>query len=586
MSMSEAQNPGREVLLDNERNSCHYLAHIEIFFSCVEILLIVLGIFKVIRISVSFDHYILIITAIVNMIVGLMMFIFPDRFRAMKYVLMAFLLLNVAVLDATFSYSCVGFVLVPAIASTRFYNRKMTFFVILSTVVILFLSSLLCYSLAEIQGLDLMQEMLDIDWTDFGEVIKINFLLKVLILLVPLLSCYFIAEHGKELIASQAEISVAVGSLETEIRMASGIQNQVLPKNFGIAVPDGVSVYASLKPAKEVGGDFYDFFVVEDKMYFLIGDVSDKGLYAAMYMMNIKNIIHSIALNEPDIENVLNAANRMMCTGNKSMMFVTLFMGCMDLRTRQGYYINAGHSPAIVKKADGSITKLAGEPQVFLGVFPNYRYKKQPFTFGDGDLLYLYTDGVTDALNQNEESFGEERLTEKIVAAKSDPEKVCEEIRKAVEDFAGEKEQFDDMTMLSLSFTAFDFDRTFPCDHVHIHEIADALNADLEKAGASADTIGLIDSALDDILDNIICYAYEDKSNEFGFRYRIRNGELTVVVVDEGVSFDPLSVGEPDLTPQRKVGGLGIYIVKNIMDSFEYVRRENENISILKKKIL
>lgn len=584
--MKNARELTKKLFQENEKKSCYLLTSIVLFFAFIEILVMVLSTFSLIKIDLNYDRYVLTISSIVNIFVGLSIWIIPN-YRVMKYVLLTFLVLNVGTLDSSFSYVALGLVIVPTIISSRFYNKRLTLYVIILTIITLFFSTLASYYAAkQLTEQELSSNIIRLDWSNFKEVIVSNYLIKILLLTVPFSACYVNASNGRDLIHTQANISLQVGNLESEIKTASIIQQQVLPKDYEIVRGDGISLYALMKPAKDVAGDFYDFFRVDDNFYFLVGDVSDKGLYAAMFMMNVKNTIQSIAVNTKNIEDIINKANKLISKGNQALMFVTLWIGCMNLKTKETYFVNAGHNPAFIKKKNNEIIKIENKPQPFIGTFPDYKFKQSKLDFEEGDSIILYTDGVIDASNRNGQSFGEGRFKETIEKSFSTPKELCDNLLTDINKFSSHTELYDDITAFCLSYEKLMYDKYFDIDSKNISIILNDLNTDLKKNNVKDDTINLIDTAMDDLLDNVISYAYKEKlNNKFRFGYQIKNNYLTVIVEDCGVLFNPLKIREADLSKDRAIGGLGIHLIKNIMDTFEYSRNDNKNISILTKKI-
>ena len=198
-----------------------------------------------------------------------------------------------------------------------------------------------------------------------------------------------------------------------EMSMAAGIQENAIPRVFP-PFPDekNVDLYANMQPAREVGGDFYDFyFSGPRKLTFLVADVSDKGVPAALFMMRAKTIIKSIAQTGRPITDVATEANTALCEGNGANMFVTAWIGELDLESGRVTYVNAGHNPPIVLRAgDGSASYLRTRPGLVLGAMPGVKYHSAELVLEPGDILYLYTDGVTEQADPHGELFGEERL--------------------------------------------------------------------------------------------------------------------------------------------------------------------------------
>jgi len=250
-------------------------------------------------------------------------------------------------------------------------------------------------------------------------------------------------------------ISDAEKRIDMELSFAKSIQHSVLPSTFP-AFPDRdeFDLYASMFTAKEVGGDFYDFYLLDDShLAFLIADVSGKGIPAAMFMMNAKSVIKNLAETGLPAAEIFTQANEKLCAANEAEMFVTAWLGVLDLNTGKVKFVNAGHNPPLVKHADDGYEYLRSRPGFVLAGMEGVRYREGEFDLDPGDEIFLYTDGVTEASNPDNELFGEERLAKvlnngKFVNARA----TCNVVGAAVDVFAGKAPQFDDITMLSLKF--------------------------------------------------------------------------------------------------------------------------------------
>ncbi len=248
-------------------------------------------------------------------------------------------------------------------------------------------------------------------------------------------------------------IADAAARIDAELAFAKAIQHSALPsvfppypnhKEFGI--------WAEMVTAKEVGGDFYDFyFVDEDNLAILVADVSGKGIPAAMFMMTAKTLLKSYAESGMGVEAVLTHANNKLCEGNDAGMFVTAWMGFLNIKTGTLTYANAGHNPPVLRHADGSVAYLRSRPGLVLAGMEGIRYRKNELQLTPGDVLYLYTDGVTEATNLNNELYGEDRLLQ-VLQTSADPQALCTQVKADVDAFQGDAPQFDDITMLALAY--------------------------------------------------------------------------------------------------------------------------------------
>ena len=250
-------------------------------------------------------------------------------------------------------------------------------------------------------------------------------------------------------------ISDAEARIDAELAFAKAIQHSAIPTVFP-PYPNRkeFEIWACMYTAKEVGGDFYDFyFVDEDTLAFLIADVSGKGIPAAMFMMQAKTLLKSYAESGMAVAEVLTQANNKLCEGNEAGMFVTVWMGYLNTRTGEVTYANAGHNPPFIRHADGSVEMVKSRPGLVLAGMEGIRYRTNTVQLKPGDLLYLYTDGVTEAADVDNGLYGEIRL-QAVLQQKNvgDVETVCRQVKENVDNFVGDAPQFDDITMLALKY--------------------------------------------------------------------------------------------------------------------------------------
>ncbi|HBL41340.1 MAG TPA: hypothetical protein DDY98_07170 [Ruminococcaceae bacterium] len=249
-------------------------------------------------------------------------------------------------------------------------------------------------------------------------------------------------------------IAEASARIDKELEFAKNIQKSALPSNFStVNNRSDVEIFASMNPAKEVGGDFYDFYFTDkNKLHFLIADVSGKGIPAAMFMMRAKTELKSLTEAALPIHEVFTQGNEDLCEGNDAGMFVTAWQGSIDLNTGLVQFANAGHNPPIVKR-NGEFQYLTGRPGFVLAGMDGVRYKPQEFQLEPGDIVYLYTDGVTEATNSKEELYGEERLLTLLQNNQfENVQELCTAVKADVDAFVGDAPQFDDITMVALRY--------------------------------------------------------------------------------------------------------------------------------------
>jgi len=392
-------------------------------------------------------------------------------------------------------------------------------------------------------------------------------------------------------------ISEAEARIDAELAFAKAIQHSALPSIFP-PYPNRkeFDIWADMYTAKEVGGDFYDFyFVDEDTLAFLVADVSGKGIPAAMFMMTAKTFIKSFAESGMSVEEVLSHANEKLCEGNDANMFVTAWMGFLNTKTGVVSYANAGHNPPLVKHGDGTFAYLKSRPGFVLAGMEGIRYRKNEIQLMPGDTIYLYTDGVTEATNASNELYGEERLLHIMNQnANGTSQNLCEAVKADVDVFVGEAPQFDDITMLCLNYLASGEknrkmkELTIKAIVENMDVVTAFINEQLENADCPMKVQMQIDVAIDEIFGNICHYAYPSGEGEAMVCVEVQEGPRAVVMtfMDSGVPYNPLEKEEPDTTlsaEEREIGGLGIFIVKKTMDEVSYRYENEKNILTVKK---
>ncbi|MBQ6439562.1 MAG: SpoIIE family protein phosphatase [Mogibacterium sp.] len=248
-------------------------------------------------------------------------------------------------------------------------------------------------------------------------------------------------------------IDAAKKRMEQELLLAHNIQDAALPKNFTFA-HNGFELFATMDPAREVGGDFYDFFFVgPDRIALVIADVSDKGVPAALFMMRSKTAIRGLAESGYEPEDIFFRVNNQLCEGNNLNMFVTVWMGIIDLQTGDMKCLNAGHEyPAIMRKG-GEYEILKDKHRLPLGAMKDMTYNSYMLHLDPGDCLYVYTDGIPDAINLSEEEYGLERMLKALnMYRDASMEGLLQGVKADQDEFVGSADQFDDITMLGFRY--------------------------------------------------------------------------------------------------------------------------------------
>jgi sigma-B regulation protein RsbU (phosphoserine phosphatase) len=396
----------------------------------------------------------------------------------------------------------------------------------------------------------------------------------------------------------EAQLTAANERMEDELNIAADIQMSMLPLEFP-AFPsrDEFSIYATLEPAREVGGDFYDMFLIdEDHLCFVVADVSDKGVPAALFMAVSKTLIKSYAVADLSPASILTAVNSELAENNESSMFVTVFLCILNIQTGELTYTNAGHNPPYIKTSDDRLITLNQRHGPVAGAIDGVAYGQSMAQLDSGDYVILFTDGVTEAMSPERELFSEERLEALLEGtAMVTTEHAVNLVFDAVVEHADTADQSDDITVLAVEFQgimgdqANRFDLTIPN---RLEEIASVLT-EFDRFAASC---GIDDSVrrsmllvLDDLVNNVVSYAYpEGLEAEIRIAVELTPHRLAVTIVDDGIPFNPFAGSAVEIAgslEERDIGGLGIYLVTTLMDEYDYSRRSGRNVVTIVKKI-
>ena len=380
-----------------------------------------------------------------------------------------------------------------------------------------------------------------------------------------------------------------------ELNVAKSIQMDMMPQIFP-AFPDRTEfdIYATVNPAREVGGDFYDFFMIdEDHIGLVIADVSGKGIPAALFMVIAKTLIKNRAMMGGGPGEILSDVNKQLCEGNDAGMFVTVWFAILELSTGKGVAANAGHEHPFFKHKDGMWELVTYRHSVIIGVVEDARITDRPFTMEPGDRLFVYTDGVPEATDPDLGQYGTQRLLDVMNAnASCSPKEMLQKITSDVESYMDGSPQADDITMMCFDFygtpktssLALEIEAT----HDNLDEVLAFVNEHLDEINCPRKVRMQLNLTVEEIYVNIASYAYapgtgmvkiilDDLKDPDGVR---------LTFVDQGVPYDPLQKKDPDITlpaEQRPIGGLGIYLVKKNMDVLTYHSENQSNILELTK---
>ena len=399
-----------------------------------------------------------------------------------------------------------------------------------------------------------------------------------------------------ESIEDLKETTAAKERIESELQIAHEIQMSMVPKIFP-PFPDRseFDIFATLVPAREVGGDLYDFFFIDDdRLCFAVGDVSGKGVPASLFMAVTKTLFKVTAGNGGTPGEILARLNTEICRDNESCMFVTLFCAILNIRTGQIDYSNGGHNLPYSLNRDG-VRPLQNFGGRALGLVEQSPYASGRIVLGAGEALLLYTDGVTEAMDPSETLYSDQRLEQFLTGNRgSAPRQIIGDLVNDVRHYAGEAPQSDDITAMALRYFGVGEKMTKILEINFNNQLSelDRFNQTLTEFGRQHDLPAKVmhdlNLALEEILTNIISYGYTDnREHEIKVILSVQPGEMRVDVEDDGQSFNPLEAPEPDTTKpleERTIGGLGIHLVRKLMDGLEYKRQGERNFLTLKKK--
>lgn len=391
-----------------------------------------------------------------------------------KYALMGAFTVVYAVTTSALTYNVALLVVVPIVLSVRYFDKNYTRFIGLLTIIVFFI--------AYVYGAN--HGMLDMNFVQYAPGTTIvtnekmwlddavkgipydgmlmikntmisNYFVKMLQYIIIAAVSIRLVDHCQEIMEKQRNLTESTARIGTELNLAKRIQADMLPNLFP-AFPDReeFDLYASMDPAKEVGGDFYDFFMIDDDhLGLVIADVSGKGIPAAMFMMFSKNIIANNAMLGKLPAKALEDANNSICKNNSEEMFVTVWLGILEISTGKVVAANAGHEYPAIKSADGGFELFKDKHGLVVGGMEGLRYREYELQLEPGSKIFVYTDGVPEATNADEEMFGTDRM---IGALNTDPgaapKQILKNVRSAVDDFVKDAEQFDDLTMLCLEY--------------------------------------------------------------------------------------------------------------------------------------
>jgi phosphoserine phosphatase RsbU/P len=402
----------------------------------------------------------------------------------------------------------------------------------------------------------------------------------------------------KNYIAILTETTAAKERIERELQIAHEVQMSILPRLDSIPKFPEFDLFALMAPAREVGGDMYDFFMTdENSLWLVIGDVSGKGVPAAFYMALTKTMLHMSALSNLTPGEVLTLVNSEMCRNNPYSMFVTIFIARLNIKTGVILYSNAGHNPPVIVQKNDRLLFMDERIGPACGLTHGIKYGTRRSRFLNGDTLFMFTDGVTESINTSGCLFTEERLNEVLMsAANLNPLEIISWIMHSIEEFAKDMPQNDDISMLAVKYQGTESE-TVHAKNAHIYienkpeniERIHAFISDFSKScGIIEPAINDLNLIIEELFINICNYAYSDKKTHHVYISLSFDGtDITFTIEDDGNEFDPLRYNPQPYSfsiDEMQVGGQGIRIVKSLSDSISYQYKDGKNIITGKKR--
>ena len=380
-------------------------------------------------------------------------------------------------------------------------------------------------------------------------------------------------------------------SIEQELKIASGIQMALLPKP--LPERDDISIHALVNPARIVGGDLYDYFISDGRLVFCIGDVSGKGVPAALMMAVIRAMFRSEARRSSSAAEIVKTLNHNLSHEYTADYFVTMFVGILNLKTGRLDYCNAGHEHPLV-----SGQPLPAKCNVPVGVLPQWDYEGQEATLQQGDTLFLFTDGLSEALSAEGKLFGRQPIRRLVAShAHCAPLELAELVEREVRQFVGNTEQSDDLTLLIIKYNAapslsplssllspLSSSLTIPPNISHLDQMEPFIAKASRQAGHTNKEAKEMRLAVEEALSNIINYS---QATFINLNASTEDGCLKVTITDDGIPFDATAPSDTDLSipaDQRPPGGLGIILLQRLTDRRDYQRTDNRNVLTLVKK--
>ena len=510
----------------------------------------------------------------------------PAIDRRVKYVIMFCCILGITVLSIAIPKHTVLAWIAPVLISCHYYSQKLTATVLSFSVFCLFLAGIASLYVGEgdpnlTKTFSLAEAVITPKL--FWEAVLFFLLPRAATLIGMAFVCITVAKRTRKLLVRQAADASARQRIETELNVATQIQADMLPSIFP-AFPGRpeFDVYAHMTPAKEVGGDFYDFFLVDrDHLALIIADVSGKGVPAALFMVIAKTLLKNIAQTGLSPKGVLEKLNDQLCENNQAEMFVTAWLGIYEISTGRLVAANAGHEYPALRRKDGSFTLIHDQHGFVLAGMEGSRYREYELTLEPGDTLFVYTDGVPEATDENNALYGTDRMLEALNSLPlGTPQELLAAVKDSIGCFVGKAPQFDDITMLAFQRKDIHTRQSIEVapKKESIPQVCAFLENLLQEHNVPQKVIIQVNIAADEIFSNIVRYS---NALQAEVDCGIMENSVVIRFLDDGEPYDPTAQPEPDITlsaEERDFGGLGIFMVKKSVDQMSYAYMEGQNI--------
>ncbi|MBQ0109068.1 MAG: SpoIIE family protein phosphatase [Clostridiales bacterium] len=494
-----------------------------------------------------------------------------------KYMLLVSVTLVLAYMSAILSYNTPLLIIFPVVFSCRYYSGAITAkTAVLSFFVFAASAWLGAYTSFDSPDMNFAADTLH---EYVRNVMLLSFMPRLLTAAVISVFCFGVARYGRKMVLEQDEVSRKTARINTELEMAGQIQSQALPKVESLSenAVRRFDIAAEMIPAKEVGGDFYDFFYPDEShIALIIADVADKGVAASLYMMMAKTLLSSRIGSTLSPAKVLESVNRYLYKNSPKGMFVTAWLGILDLKTGVLSAASAGHEYPVIRRGGKDFELIKDKHGFVLGGMDGMKFPEYVLELAEGDTLFVYTDGVPEANDENGKMFGTERMVESLNRHKDkNMAELIGGVREDIRGFTVIAAQFDDITMLAFQLRGKnESEITVNPTLGELYRVQEYVHGEIGGSTLSAQQHKKIDNIIDEIFSNIVKYG---QATKVGICCKDFGSGVRIVFRDDGIPFDPLKINKGGAPTPKVTGGMGIYITEKIADGVEYAYTDGRN---------